>query len=235
MVIQRRRTLRTLAVSSAILLLSAINASATVVAISESDFSNPTLIVFAVDGGTWGGDYPPYIESATTFSTSAPEYFYTYDPGFSGDNILDLWTIANAGSSLDVSFAQAVNRFGFHAGTNPESSGSGMDDYNVTSVSFYSDSSFVNLFATYNVLTTLSDDTGLMFYGLASSDSFQSIRINIANAGTGGGFSPYMDDFIFESTAVPEPSTVAFVGIGLILLGMAHRSAVRATRLRSEG
>lgn len=209
----------------ALVALSATAASANAIAIDEASFVAPTTVVFSTRG-IWGGPYPVYSENGATFNSPEPDYFYTYPRG--ADYLLDLWFVTN--SSLDVSFDQTVGQFGFHAGTNAGSAppeGAGMNDYIVESVQFFSDDNFVNLVDTYATPTTLSQSgqpQAQTFFGLQSSNAFQSIRINFSNPGTGGGFSPYMDDFLFE-TAAPVPdagSAIALLGMGLGFVGVAR-------------
>lgn len=217
--------LRTSAAVVSVILATAATASAAVITITEAEFVAPTTVAFVVEG-SWGGEYPPYVEAGATFSTTAPEFFYTYEHSVAGDNIADLWAIVAAGSSIDVAFDQGLDKFGFHAGTNLSSSESGMADYDVTSVMFYSDAGFINLVESYNVSTRLSD-TGQTFFGLQSTSPFQSIRINLGATESGGGFSPYMDDFLIEEsiTAIPEPASIGLLALGLSWAGLRRRNA----------
>jgi hypothetical protein len=223
-----RRCLLNVTVTCVAILLFARPSSAAVIPVSEAGFTAPTTIGFTTEG-TWDAT-TPYSELGATFST--PEFFfYTTDHGSIGDNILDLWAIAGNGSSLDVSFDGTVSRFGFHAGTNIASHpplGDGMADYLVTSVEFYSDAAFTNLIDTYAAPTLMSEN-GQTFYGLASSAVFQSIRINISSTGTGGGFSPYMDDFLYDSgaAAIPEPALLSLLGAGIAGIVLSRRRAAR--------
>ena len=76
--------------------------------------------------------------------------------------------------------------------------------------------------------SVLAADT---FFGLEqSAGSFAAVRM-VLTPRPDSGFSPTIDDFRFEATAVPEPSSFGLLGLGAGGLLLAWRR--RASRSRS--
>lgn len=195
------------------LALAAAPAAASVITLDQAAFVSPTTLGFETEG-TWGGPLPAYEESGVTIGSS--EFFFTYDyPNGTGEYFLNFNPVVSAGALLDFAFGQAVNRIGFTTGNRQPAVG--MSPYQVTEVRLYDDAAFTNLIATLSTPTLLSEG-GQTFFGLQSTDTFRSMQIAFAFSGGGGGFSPYMDDFLFENGAAipaPEPASLTLLSLGL--------------------
>lgn len=136
--------------------------------------------------------------------------------------ILDAGIIG--GASLDVIFPSAVDRFGFLANPSVFSS----RNFHVTSVTFFSDAAMTSVTETYN--TTFNVTSADTFFGLQQgAGSFAAVRIVLGADGS-GGFSPTIDDFRFEAGAVPEPASLALLGLGAGSLVIAWRRRAASRR-----
>lgn len=185
--------------------------------ITAGDFSNPSLVTFGAPGTFTNPAL--YTENGASFRASASaDTIYVYngfmDAAFSGSP-----------TSVDVIFDSQVNRFGFIS-----SSAVTSRTFRVDSVLFFSDMAMSTQTESYNTAATVSSGN---FFGLQGASGFSAVRIGLTSIGT-SGFSPVIDDFRFEATAangVPEPSSLAMVGVGAGFLAMAWRRR-RASGIR---
>lgn len=186
--------------------------------IPSTNFNAPTIVTF----GTSGSFTSPsaYTESGASFrATTGGRTIYIYS------GILDPAVITYNPASIDVIFPSSVDRFGFLANSSAFES----REFDVTSVTFYSDTAMTTVTESYNtVFSVLAADT---FFGLEqSAGSFAAVRM-VLTPRPDSGFSPTIDDFRFEATAVPEPSSFGLLGLGAGGLLLAWRR--RASRSRS--
>ncbi len=186
--------------------------------ITAGDFSNPSLVTF----GTSGTFVNPalYTENGASFrATLTGGTLYVYS------GVMDP-ALASSTKSIDVIFGSQVNRFGFLASTLQSNS----RDFQVDSVLFFSDTAMSNQTESYNTVAAMSIGS---FFGLEGASGFSAVRITMTPTSF-SGFSPLIDDFRFEATAangVPEPSSLAMVGVGAGFLAMAWRRR-RASGIR---
>ncbi|MFN7935929.1 MAG: PEP-CTERM sorting domain-containing protein [Bryobacteraceae bacterium] len=184
--------------------------------IPAANFSAPTTMTFS--GSTSATSPAAYTEAGASIRESNIGHtIYVYS------GILDADIFSSA--SLDVRFPSLMDRFGFLANSSAFTS----HNFTISSVTFYSDTAMTSVTETYNTaFNVTSSDT---FFGLQQgAGSFAAVRIAMTAATGGGTFSPTIDDFRFEAGAVPEPASLALLGLGAGSLVIAWRRRAASKR-----
>jgi hypothetical protein len=194
------------------LVVSAVASAATLIPVTS--FVAPTIVTFP--GNETITNPAVYTESGASFrGTFASQTVYLQDDMFNPNT-------QRGSVSFDVIFPFAVNRFGFLG--NPAAVGS-PSSFDVTEVIFYSDAAMTNAVETYNTLFSIASND---FFGLEGASAFAAVRITLND--TGQGFSPVLDDFRFEASAVPEPASLGLLAAGAGVLVLAWRRRASGTR-----
>ncbi|MBS1831046.1 MAG: PEP-CTERM sorting domain-containing protein [Acidobacteria bacterium] len=183
--------------------------------IPAANFTSPTTMTFNSSGNfTSPTAYTEDGASIAEATTGVSIFVYSgiLDPGVFG-----------SGNAINVIFPSAMDRFGFLANSSVFSS----RNFTISSVTFFSDTAMTSVTETYNTAFNVTGpDT---FFGLQQgAGSFAAVRIAMSENAT-SGFSPTIDDFRFEADAVPEPASLALLGLGAgsLVIAWRRRAAVK--------
>ncbi len=156
------------------------------------------------------GSFTPAVVGDVTFSADGSSLITTNNPGFNATG-KHLENQLSGFQSITFDFASSVSAFGFHFGASNE-------DWLLAAYD-----SGNALLESYTLDQTWYEDNG-EYFGIQSAGIFSATLTQMTHVNDSSADHILLDDFTYqsESAAVPEPATVALLGIGLVGLAGAE-------------
>lgn len=174
------------------------------------DAANPGLTTITFEGITTTGT--AYTAAMTPGATITGASAGVFDSSACGGVSSDFFALNSFGADASIAFSPSVNAVGFNISTDLGICGSGGVD-GTASVSLFSGATLLDT-QTFTTATNLST-----FAGWSGLGAIDNLRIVVSS---NSDFLS-LDNLRYGNTTVPEPGSIALVGLALAGIGAARR------------